>query len=464
MSPALRADLAVVGGGPAGHHAAIQAAKAGRRVALVDARPEVGGACVHCGTIPSKTLREAILYLTGYRQRGIYGLNYTLKPDITPADLTLRIQHVVRHEAEVFENQLRRNHVDLLRGFGSFVDPHALRVRRDDDELELVAENILLACGTTPAVSEKFPVDGRTILDSDTLPGMPSIPRTMTVVGGGVIGVEFACMMAALGVRVTLVEQRPGILEFADGEMIDVLSYHMREMGVVFRLGEEVDRVTRRPDGQVVAALRSRKEIAAEAVLYAVGRQGNTAHLNLEAAGLSADSRGRIAVDDSFRTAVPHIFAAGDIIGFPSLASASMEQGRLAARFALGLPAEKVRSELLPYGIYTIPEMSFVGKNEAELTAAGVPYDVGVARYRELARGQILGDEKGFLKLLFHAENRRLLGVHIVGEGAAELVHVGQAVMAHDGTLDYFLNSVFNYPTLAEAYKVAALDVANRRG
>ena len=459
----MHVDLAVVGGGPAGHHAAIQAAKAGRRVALVDARPEVGGTCVHCGTIPSKTLREAILYLTGYRQRGIYGLNYSVKSDITPADLTLRIQHVVRHEAEVFENQLRRNHVELLRGFASFVDPHCLRVVRDDEELEVVAEWILLACGTTPAVSEKFPVDGRTILDSDTLPGMPAIPRTMTVVGGGVIGVEFACMMAALGIRVTLVEQRPGILEFADGEMVDVLSYHMREMGIVFRLGEEVDRVTRRPDGQVVAALKSRKEIAAEAVLYAVGRQGNTAHLNLESAGLTADARGRVAVDGNFRTAVPHIFAAGDIIGFPSLASASAEQGRVAACMALGRPVQRLRADLLPYGIYTIPEMSFVGKNEAELTAAGIPYEVGVARYRELARGQILGDEKGFLKLLFHAETGRLLGVHIVGEGAAELVHVGQAVMAHEGTLDYFLDTVFNYPTLGEAYKVAALDVANRR-
>lgn len=463
MSLPRRVDMAVIGGGPAGHHAAIQAAKLGKKVALVDARPEVGGTSIHTGTIPSKTLREAILYLTGYRQRGIYGLNYSLKRDIVPADLTLRIQHVVRHEAEVFHHQLQRNRVELLRGVGSFVDPHRLRVKGDGQETDLEAEWILLTCGTTPADSEKFPVDGRTILNSDTLPGMPSIPRTMTVVGGGVIGVEYACMMAALGIKVTLVEQRAKVLEFADGEIVDVLCYHMREMGVVFRLGEEVEQVSRREDGAVVATLRSRKEIASESVLYAVGRQGNTSGLNLAAAGLAADARGRISVDADFRTAVPHIFAAGDIIGFPSLASTSMEQGRVAACIALGRPVQRLAADLLPYGIYTIPEMSFVGKNEAELTAAGVPYEVGVARYREIARGQILGDEKGLLKLLFHAESRRLLGVHIVGEGAAEIVHIGQAVMAHEGTLDFFLNNVFNYPTLAEAYKIAALDVANRR-
>jgi NAD(P) transhydrogenase len=458
----LRCDVAVVGGGPAGHHAAIQSAKLKKRVILVDARPDVGGACVHTGTIPSKTLREAILYLTGYRQRGIYGVTYTVKSDILPSDLTLRIQHVVRHEAEVFHHQLQRNRVELVRGLGSFLDPHRLRVTGDAGDTEVEADVIILACGTSPARSEKFPVDGSAILDSDTLPGMPAIPRTLTVVGAGVIGVEFACMMAALGIKVTVVEQRPKILEFADAEIVDALCFHMREMGIVFRLGEEVDRVTRRGDGCVVATLKSSKEIASEAVLYSVGRQGNTASLNLAAAGLTADARGRIVVDREFRTAVPHIFAAGDLIGFPSLASSSMEQGRVAACHALGTPVERL-TELLPYGIYTIPEISFVGKNEGELTDAGVPYEVGVARYREIARGQILGDEKGMLKLLFHARSGVLLGVHIIGEGATEIVHIGQAVMAHQGTLDYFVNSAFNYPTLAEGYKIAALDVANRR-
>ena len=462
MSPPLQFDVAVVGGGPAGHHAAIQAAKLGRKVALVDSRPEVGGACVHTGTIPSKTLREAILYLTGFLQRGIYGVTYAVKPDIVPTDLTLRIQHVVKHEAEVFRLQLQRNRVRLIRGLGSFLDPHSLLVSGEGVEARVEADILIIACGTSPARSDKFPVDGKSILDSDTLPGISNIPRTMTVVGAGVIGVEYACMMAALGVKVALVEQRPKILEFADAEIVDTLCYHMREMGVVFRLGEEVEQVGRRGDGCVVATLKSRKEIVSESVLYAVGRQGNTAGLNLLAAGLEADGRGRISVDENFRTKVPHIYAAGDIIGFPSLASASMEQGRAAACHALGMPIQRM-TDLLPYGIYTIPEISFVGKSEAELTAAGVPYDVGVARYREIARGQILGDDKGLLKLLFHAQSGRLLGVHIIGEGATEIVHIGQAVMALEGTLDFFVNNAFNYPTLAEAYKVAALDVANRK-
>ena len=462
MSATLRFDVAVVGGGPAGHHAAIQAAKLGKKVALVDARPDVGGACVHTGTIPSKTLREAILYLTGFRQRGIYGVTYAVKPNIVPTDLTLRIQHVVKHEAEVFHLQLQRNRVELFRGLGSFLDPHCLQVAGDGMEARLEADLIILACGTSPARSDKFPVDGKAILDSDTLPCIPLIPRTMTVVGAGVIGVEYACMMAALGIKVTLVEQRQKILEFADGEIVDALCYHMREMGVVFRLGEEVEQVGRRSDGRVVASLKSRKEIVSESVLYAVGRQGNTAALNLPAAGLAADDRGRISVDECFRTAVPHIYAAGDIVGFPSLASASMEQGRAAACHALGIHIERV-ADLLPYGIYTIPEISFVGKNEAELTAAGIPYEVGVARYREIARGQIVGDDKGLLKLLFHAQSGKLLGTHIIGEGATEIVHIGQAVMGHQGTLDFFVNNAFNYPTLAEAYKVAALDVANRK-
>jgi NAD(P) transhydrogenase len=462
VSAPLRFDVAVVGGGPAGHHAAIQAAKLGKKVALVDARPDVGGACVHTGTIPSKTLREAILYLTGFQQRSIYGVTYAVKPNIVPADLTLRIQHVVRHEAEVFHHQLQRNRVQLIRGLGSFLDPHCLKVAWDGTEQRVDADILILACGTSPARSDKFPVDGTTILDSDTLPSISLIPRTMTVVGSGVIGVEYACMMAALGVKVTLVEQRQKILEFVDGEIVDALCYHMREMGVVFRLGEEVERVDRRGDGSVVAALKSHKEIVSASLLYAVGRQGNTESLNLPAAGLTADERGRISVDECFRTKVSHIYAAGDIIGFPSLASASMEQGRAAARYALGMPVQRM-AELLPYGIYTIPEISFVGRNEAELTDDGTPYEVGVARYREIARGQILGDDKGMLKLLFHAQTGKLLGVHILGEGATEIVHIGQAVMGHQGALDFFVNNTFNYPTLAEAYKVAALDVANRR-
>lgn len=454
-------DMIVIGSGPAGHRAAIQAAKLNKRVAVIEKREVVGGVCINTGTIPSKTMREAVLYLSGFRQRDLYGLSYAVKKDISLDDLLFRCNFVIRNEIEVIRAQFQRNRVDLLQGHASFLSPHRLRVESSSDTEEYEAAYIVIATGTVPAHSPLVPVDGEKIIDSDTLFHMPTLPRTMTIVGGGVIGIEYACMFATLGVAVTLVDLRPRLLEFVDAEIIEALSYQMRNIGVTLRLGEEVERVEKLNTGSVAAHLKSRKIITADTLLYTVGRQGNTAHLHLEAAGLQTDSRGRIQVNDYFQTSAPHIYAVGDVVGFPSLASVSMEQGRLASCHAFGVPAIAVPS-LFPYGIYTIPEISYVGQNEEQLTESGIPYEVGKARYREIARGQIIGDQTGMLKLLFHRETRKLLGVHIIGEGAAELVHIGQAVLTYDGTIDYFVHTVFNYPTLAECYKVAALAGINK--
>ena len=460
---ASRYDLIVIGSGPAGHHAAIQAAKLGHRVALVDKGEQMGGVCINTGTIPSKTLREGVLYLAGVRQRGIYGGHYRVKQNITIQDLVYRCQHVIEKEQQVYRAQFLRNGVELLEGHASFVSPHGVQVTSDGSVQIFQAGRFVIATGTMPAVSERVPVDGRTIIDADGIFRLPAIPRSMIIVGAGVIGMEYACMFATLGVAVTVVESRQRLLEFVDAEIVEALTYHMRESGVTFRLGETVDRVEREPSGGVVAHLASNKQVRAQTLLYSVGRHGNTEGLNLAAAGLEADNRGRLPVDRHFRTAVPHIDAAGDVVGFPSLASVSMEQGRVASAHAFGLPAVTM-PELFPYGLYTIPEISFVGSTEEQLTAQRVPYEIAMAHYREIARGEIIGANTGRLKLIFHAETGVLLGVHIIGEGATELVHIGQAVVAFGGTIRYFIDHVFNYPTLAEAYKVAALAGLNKLG
>ena len=458
-----RYDLAVIGSGPAGHHAAIQAAKLGRSVVVIERRVALGGVALHAGTIPSKTLREAVLYLTGFRLRGLYGESYRVKDNITLPDLRMRVDHVIGHETEIFRAQFRRNNVEVLPGEASFLNPHTLKVSNGDDQVEIEAGNIVIATGTRPARPNKVPFDGERVLDTDQLWDLrrTQLPSSLTVVGGGVIGIEYSCVMAALGVRVTLIERRARILDFVDRELVEALCYHMRSMGAVLHLGEDVVSISTNASGSVVAQLASNKSIASEALLYAAGRIGNTEQLNLYAAGLTTDDRGRLLVDAQYRTVVPHIYAAGDVIGFPSLASTSMEQGRLAACAALDAACD-VMPHLFPYGIYTIPEMSYVGRTEEQLTADGVPYQSGVARYKEIARGQIIGDENGFLKLLFHQQTKKLLGVHIIGEGATELVHIGQMVLAHDGSIDTFIRSVFNYPTLAECYKVAALAGVNK--
>jgi len=455
-------DLIVIGSGPAGQRAAIYASKMGKKVAVVEMREVVGGACINTGTIPSKTMREAVLHLSGYNYKSIYGMNYRVKEKITMADLAFRVQHVIKTEVDVTQAQLSRNNVEMLVGIASFEDPTHLKVTNSRGSNTYEARNFLIATGTKPAASPKVPINGRSIINSDQVLELPSLPKSLIVVGGGVIGVEYTCMFSALGVRVTLIERRPRLLEFADQEIIEALSYHLRDSRVTMRLNEEVESVEELPDGTVVANLESKKKVQGDALLYAVGRQGNVDELNLASIGIEADKRGRIPVDKDFRTKLPNIFAAGDVIGFPSLASVSMEQGRIASARAFGDETILSNPSFYPYGIYTIPEISFIGKTEEQLTEEDVPYEVGLAYYREIARGQIRGDTTGRLKLIFHRVNHAILGVHIIGEGASELLHIGQAVMALGGTLNYFVDTVFNYPTLAECYKVAAFNGLNR--
>jgi NAD(P) transhydrogenase len=454
-------DLMVIGSGPGGQRAAIQGAKAGKRVAIVEKQLSIGGVCINTGTIPSKTMREAVLHLSGFYDKSFYGANYNPKDNVSMADLNFRVQHVVENEVGVTQNQLKRNGVELIHGTGQFTDPHHIRVENSNGFGEFEAQYVVLATGTKPSTNPKVPINGRNIINSDQILSMPQIPRTLIVVGGGVIGVEYACMFATLGVRVIIVEKRPRLLEFADTEMVEALMYHMRDQRATLRLNEEVESVEELPEGKVAANLVSKKRINADALLYAVGRQGNVEGLNLAAAGLEADSRGRIKVDADYRTSQPHIFAVGDVIGFPSLASVSMEQGRISAARAFGVQVESDPAGY-PYGIYTIPQISFIGKTEEQLTDADVPYEVGVAYYREIARGQISGHTDGRLKILFHRETLELLGVHIFGEDAAELLHIGQAVFLLKGKVTYFINTVFNYPTLAECYKTAAFNGLNR--
>jgi NAD(P) transhydrogenase len=407
-------------------------------------------------------MREAVLHLSGYNYRNIYGINYRVKEKISMADLAFRVQAVIKTEVDVTEAQLSRNGIDVVHGIASFIDPNHVRVEGPQAEATLEAARIIIAVGTKPAASDKVPVNGKSIINSDQILGLDALPKTLIVVGGGVIGVEYTCMFAVLGVRVTLIEKRPRLLEFADQEIIETLSYHLRDSRVTMRMGEEVESVEEPTPGTVVANLESKKKVSGDALLYAVGRQGNVDDLNLAAAGVEADKRGRIAVDDHYQTKVEHIFAVGDVVGFPSLASVSMEQGRIAAARAFDDQAATSNPGFYPYGIYTIPEISFIGKTEEQLTDEDVPYEVGMAYYREVARGQIKGDTTGRLKLIFHRDTRKVLGVHIIGEDAAELVHIGQAVMKLDGTVDYFIETVFNYPTLAECYKVAAFNGLGR--
>jgi NAD(P) transhydrogenase len=454
-------DVLIIGSGPGGQKAAIAAAKLDRRVGIVERKDMIGGVCLNTGTIPSKTLREAILYLTGLDQREMYGQSYRVKDEITVADLAARTSHVVSREMDVVRSQLSRNRVTILSGTGSFTDPHTLQVDDGAGRIRTAtADKIVIATGTRPARPASVEFDERTIIDSDGIVNLEAVPRSMVVAGAGVIGIEYASMFAALGTKVTVVEQRERMLEFCDVEVVEALKYHLRDLAVTFRFGETVASVERRPEG-AIATLLSGKKIPADTVMYSAGRQGASEHLDLGAAGLGADKRGRIVVDEFFRTEVQHIYAVGDVIGFPALAATSMEQGRLAALHACGEPLHAL-GQIQPIGIYSIPEISYVGRTEEQLTHDNVPFEVGVSRYRELARGQIIGDSYGVLKLLVSLDTHTLLGVHVFGTGATELVHIGQAVMGCGGTVDYLVDAVFNYPTLAEAYKVAALDAMNK--
>jgi len=455
-------DLVVIGSGPAGQKGAICAAKMRKKVAIIDRKMTMGGVCVHTGTIPSKTLREAVLYLSGLRQRTFYGRGYAVKDRIAMSDLVFRAQAVMAREIEVIKAQLRRNYVTTFEGEARFLDPHTIEIKSDDGSQLVRGSQVLIACGTRPAHSDDIPIDGKRIFDSDQVPDLPEVPRDLIVVGAGIIGLEYVSMFAALGVKVTLLDQRPVLLDFADREIVESLCFQLRQLGTVFRLGEKVVSVGFDAEkDRVFAKLESGKSVHGQGLLYTIGRQANSDLLNLTAAGLSADGRGKLLVNENFQTAVPHIYAAGDVIGFPALASTSMEQGRLASCHMFGQPG-KMPPNLIPYGIYTIPEISMVGHTEEQLTREKIPYEVGLARYAELAKGQMLGDDQGLLKLLFNTDTLKLLGVHVIGDRAAEIVHIGQAVLAMGGTLEYFRDTVFNYPTLAEAYKVAALDGLNK--
>lgn len=455
-------DLIVIGCGPAGQRAAVQAAKLRKRVAIIDKREVVGGVCVNSGTIPSKSFKEAVLYLSGFRQRSIYGAGYSVKSEITMQDLTFRCHNIVQTEINIITNQLRRNHIDVLSGAAKLLDNHTVEIHSINlGNIKKSAEFILIAAGACPHRPDNVSFNSRNIFDSDDILSLANLPRTMTVVGGGVIGVEYGSMFAALGVHVTIIDTRKRLLSFMDLEITESLHYQMRSMGMTLRLGEEVLSCIERSDGQVVTKLKSGKVIVADCCLFSAGRVSATESLGLDNVQIATGERNKILVNENFQTNIPNIYAAGDVIGFPALASTSASQGRLATCHAFKI-AGKGSEVPLPYGIYSIPEISYVGLNEEELTEQGVPYETGTARYKEIARGQLIGDHNGLLKILFNRETRQLLGVHIIGESATELVHIGQAVMALNGGLQYLLDAVFNYPTLAECYKVAALDGYNK--
>ena len=455
-------DLIVIGSGPAGQKGAICAAKLRKRVAIVDRAIMMGGVCVHTGTIPSKSIREAIFQLTGTAVKTFYGSSFRGKGEVSVQDLAASVNSIVSRETDVIRAQLRRNGVAVFQGMAQFADPHTIVVEGEADKVMLRGEHVLIACGTRPARNPDISFDGKRILDTDEFTRIGGLPREIIVVGAGVVGLEYASFMAAVGAEVTLIDQRPIMLDFLDREIVEALAYHLRQMGTTFRLGEKVTSVgIDEKRNRVFAELESGKRVQGDMLLYSVGRQANGDLLRLEAAGLQPDSRGKIKVNERYQTEVPHIYAAGDIIGFPALASTSMEQGRLASCRMFGAPSEHM-PELFPYGIYTIPEISTVGQTEEKLTAAKVPYEVGISKFNELAKSMMLGDETGMLKLLFDRNTRKLLGVHILGQRATEIVHIGQAVMAFGGTIEYFRDTVFNYPTLAEAYKVAALDGLNK--
>ena len=454
-------DLVVIGSGPAGQHAALHAAKRGKRVAIVERRQMVGGTCLHVGTIPSKTLRESVLYLTGWRLRNIYGHSYAVKSHITMSDLLYRTNFVIERELNVIQRSFGRYGIDVHAGSARFVDPHTVAVEGVEQQATLTADHFVVATGTTAYRPPNIPFNDRTVIDSDQIFEVKELPKRMTIIGAGVIGIEYASIFSTLDIDVTVVSRSSEFFGFVDREITDALTYHLRQRGVALRMNEVVSTIETDEQGSPTVVLESGKRVRSELVLVASGRSGTAQELALGTAGVTPTDRGLLKVNESYQTEVPHIYAAGDIIGFPSLASTSMEQGRKAVCHILQEPAE-IRQDLFPYGIYSIPEIAYIGKNEEELTKEGVPYETGVARYREIAKGEIHGDDIGMLKMLVHAQTRKLLGVHVIGLDSTEIIHIGQAVMTFDGTLEYFIESVFNYPTLAECYKLAALDAQSK--
>jgi NAD(P) transhydrogenase len=456
-------DLVVIGGGPAGERGAAQAAYFDKRVAIVEREPEPGGAAVHTGTLPSKTLRETALFLSSYRQRNLDGVMLDLDPELTVTRLLERKDAVRRLELERIHTNLERHGIDLIRGEGRLVDPRTVEATTSDGVVRLTADVILVATGSSPYRPPGIPYDDDDVHDADGILRIHRLPRSMAVIGGGVIGCEYACMFAALGVKVHLVDPRPGLLPFLDREMGERLADAMRSLGVQLHLERAHEHVERGPAG-LTCTLSSGETLVVETVMVAAGRHGNTDGLELASIGVEVDVRGNVKVDEDFRTAVPGVYAAGDVVGFPALASVSMEQGRVAVCHAFGFTYKRQVSDLLPYGVYTIPEVSCVGLGEDEATRRGLDVVAGRAFFRDNVRGQIMSDRDGMVKLVFDRGSRRLIGCHCIGERASELVHVGQAVIVLNGTVETFIEMVFNHPTLGETFKYAAYDALAQLG
>ena len=456
-------DVLIIGSGPAGEKAAIQAAKLGKKVGLIEKNVRLGGVCIHTGTLPSKTLRETVLYISSIQDRGVYGVSCSINKDITISELMYRKNIVIKKDEEVVFDNLYRNNIDVFQGKGSFEDEHTLNVRTEKGtSLQLTGEKIVIATGSKPDRPSFIPFDAENIYDSSTIINLDRIPKSMIILGGGVIGCEYACIFAHLGIRVTIVDRRAALLKFIGREFSDAIAYYMRKAGITLLLNKEAEKVESIENNKVQVTLSGGKVINAETLLYAIKRIGDTDFLNLDKINLKTDNRGHIKVNEHYQTDIPHIYAVGDVIGFPSLASTSMNQGRLAMAHAFSTDKIKDLNQILPFGIYTIPEISIVGETEKSLSEKGIPYEVGTAYYSEIARGLIIGDYKGILKIVFHPETLEILGVHIMGNSAAELIHVAQAAMSFKATIDYFINTVFNVPTLTEAYKVAALNGRNK--
>ena len=455
-------DLIIIGSGPAGRTAAIQAGKLKRKVLVIDRKDRLGGVSIHTGTIPSKTLRETVLNLSGWRERSFYGRSYRVKDEIGASDLRDRLNKTLDYEVDVLEHQFNRNHVETLHGVARFLSKTKIEVTMDTGEIaQVTSKKFLIATGTKTYRPDNVPFNGTNILDSDEFLEMSQIPRSLIVVGAGVIGVEYATMFSALDVKVTLIEPRETFLDFIDRTLIQEFTHQIRENGVDLRLGSAITNIEDKGD-HVQLELENGRQVQAEMLLFAAGRIGATEKLGMEAVGLELDHRGRFSVDrKTYQTDVPNIYAAGDVIGHPSLASTSLQQGRVAACHALNTPSLP-ESPWFPYGIYSVPEISTCGMSEEDIEKRRIPYEVGVARFRETSRGNIMGLEHGMLKMLFSLKTRRVLGVQIVGEGATELIHIAQAVLNLKGTVDYFVQNTFNYPTLEEAYKIAGLDAFNR--
>ncbi len=455
-------DLVVIGSGPGGEKAAIQAAKLDKDVLVVECMESPGGSCMHTGTIPSKTLRESVRFLSLMKQRAIYGISVTLDKDLTVDRLMHRRHNATLSLVERLENNFKRNNVDYLHGRAAFTDAHKLDVHCGEENVEHVeADYFVIATGGRPHRPEWIDFSQAAVMDSDTILSLHDIPKTLTIIGAGVIGCEYATIFAPLGVKVNLVNPRQELLDFLDLEISNALAYLMREQGIRIRLGETLNAVECE-NGSVYAHMESGKVLRSDCLLYANGRTGNIDGMGLEDMGISLNARRQVEVNQFFQTVQPHIYAVGDVIGYPSLAATAMDQGRLAALHAFTESAESTNFRLLPTGIYTIPEISTVGATEQYLTAQKIPYEVGSATYREIARGQIAGNTTGRLKMLFKRDDLKLLGVHIIGDYATDLIHIGQTVMAFDGSIEFFIDNVFNYPTYSECYRVAALNGVNR--